>query len=107
VHHPNPREDDCDHDDLEQEGDAPREVGGDEPAEQRADGRGDGRGRADERVDLRTELALEVAVDQRLHRRQQERRAKPAHDRPEDDDRGEPLGQRHRNPADRVAECED
>ena len=57
-----------DHDLLEQERDPPREVGGDEAAEQRTDRGGDGRRRAHQRVDLRLRLALEVAVDERLHR---------------------------------------
>ena len=48
--------------------------------------------------------ALEVAVDQRLHCRQQQRRPKPADDRPEDDDRGQALRQRHRQRADRVGQ---
>ena len=52
---------------LEQEADAPRQVGGDEPAEQRSDGGGD-RGRGpDQGVDLLLRGAFEVAVDERLH----------------------------------------
>ncbi len=87
---------------LEQEPDPPREVGGDEAAEQRADRRGDrGRG-TDQRVDLLLRLALEVPVDQGLHRRQQQRRAEPADQGPEDDDRGQALRERHRQGADRV-----
>ena len=61
-------------------------------------------GGADQRVDLLLRRALEVAVDQRLHRGQQQRRAEAADDRPEDDDRGEALRERHRQRADRVAE---
>ena len=101
---PDPEQDDADDDELEGEPDAPRQEGGDEPAEERPDGRGDrGRG-ADERVDPLLGRALEVAVDERLHRRQQERGAQAAEDRPEDDDREEVLGQHHREGADRVAE---
>ena len=66
-------------------------------AEQRPDRGGDRRRGADQRVDLLLRRALEVAVDQRLHRRQQQRRAEPADDRPEDDDRGQALRQRHRH----------
>ena len=51
--------------------------------------------------------ALEVAVDQRLHRGKQQRGAEPADDRPEDDDRQQALGERHRDRADRVAEQAD
>ena len=43
-------------------------------------------------------------MDQGLHRRQQQRRAEPTDDRPEDDDRGQTLGEGHRQGADRVAE---
>ncbi len=100
-------EDDPDHDDLEREADAPRQERGQEAAEQRADGGGDRRGGADQRVGLLLRRALEVAVDQRLHRRQQQRRAEPADDRPEHDDRGEPLRERHRERAQRVAEQPD
>ena len=93
-----------DHEVLEQEGDSPRQVGRDEPAEQRPDGRGDRRRGADQRVGLLLRGALEVAVDERLHRRQQQRCAEPAEDRPEDDDRDQVLRERHRQRADRVAE---
>ena len=82
--------------DLERETDPPRQIGRDEPAEQRPDrGRDRGRG-TDQRVRLRAGRAFEVAVDERLHRGQQERRAETADDRPEDDDRGEALGDGHR-----------
>ena len=104
VDQPDPGQHDDDDHDLEQEADAPRQVGGDEAAEQRADGGRDrGRG-ADQRVGLLLRRALEVAVDQRLHRRQQQRGAEAADDRPEDDDRRQALGERHRQGADRVAE---
>ncbi len=93
-----------DDDQLEQEADAPREEGRDEPAEQRADGGRDGRGGADERVDALLAGALEVAVDERLHRGEQQRRAEAAEDGPEDDDRPQVLGEGHRQRADRVAE---
>ena len=73
---------------LEQEGDPPREVRRDEPAEQRTDRGGDGCGRPDQGVRLLLHRPFEVAVDQRLHRRQQQRRPQPADDRPEHDDRG-------------------
>ena len=84
--------------------DPPRQVGGDEAAEQRSDRGGDRRRGADQRVGLLLRGAFEVAVDQRLHRGQQQRRAEPADDRPEDDDRGQALGEGHRQRADRVAE---
>ena len=54
--------------------------------------------------DLLLGRAFEVAVDERLHRGQQQRRAEPADDRPEDDDRRQALRERHRQRADRVAE---
>jgi hypothetical protein len=43
-------------------------------------------------------------VDEGLHRGQQERRADPTHHCPEDDDRGQALGERHRQGADGIAE---
>ena len=95
---------DGDDDDLEQEPDPPRQIGGDEPAEQRPDGGGDRRRRPDERVGLGLGRSLEVPVDEGLHGGQQERRADPAHHRPEDDDRGQALGERHGQGADGVAE---
>ena len=96
------RQHDGDDHDLEGEADAPRQVGGDEPAEQRADRGGDrGRG-SDQRVGLLPGRPFEVPVDERLHRGQQQRRAEPADDRPEDDDGGEALGDGHRQGADRV-----
>ena len=101
---PQAAEDDRDHDDLEQEPDAPRQEGGQEAADQRPDGGGDRRRGADQRVGLLLRRALEVAVDQRLHRRQQQRRAEPADDRPEHDDRRQALSERHRQGAQRVAE---
>ena len=67
--------------------DPPRQVGGDEPADQRPDRGGDRGRRADQGVHLPLGVALEVAVDQRLHRRQQQRGAEAADDRPEDHDR--------------------
>ena len=89
---------------LEQEADAPRQIRGDETAEQRPDRRGDrGRG-ADQRVGPLPGGALEVSVNQGLHRRQQKRRAEAPEDRPEDDDRDQVLGERHRQRADRVAQ---
>ena len=96
------RQHDRDHDDLEQEADPPRQVGGDEPAEQRPDRRGDRGRRTDQRVGLLLRGAFEVAVDERLHRGQQQRGAEAADDRPEDDDRGQALRERHRQRADRV-----
>ena len=56
------------------------------------------------RVHLPLRGALEVAVDEGLHRGEQQRRAQAAQDRPEDDDRRQALGERHREAADRVAE---
>ncbi len=107
LHHLDPGEHDRDDDDLQQEADAPRQVGGDEPAEERPDGGGDRGGGADEGVGLRLRLPGEVAVDQRLHGRQQQRGADPAEDRPEDDDRGQALGERHRQRADGIGEQAD
>ncbi len=43
-------------------------------------------------------------MDQRLHRRQKQRRAEPADDGPEHDDRRQSLGQRHRQGTERVAQ---
>ena len=88
---------------FEQERDAPRQVGRDEAADQWPDRRRDSGSRADERVRLLLRGAFEVAVDERLHGREQERRTEAADDGPEDDDRGEALGERHRKGADRVA----
>ena len=79
--------------DLEAEPDAPRQIGGDEATEQRSDRGRDRRRGADQRVRLLPGRAVEVAVDQRLHRREQERRAEATDDRPEDDDRGQVLGE--------------
>ena len=89
---------------LEQEADAPREIGGDEPPEQRSDGGGDRGRRPDQGVDLLLRSAFEVAVDQRLHGGQQERGAEPTENGPEDDDRRETLGEGHRDGTDGVAE---
>ena len=98
------RQHDSDDDDLEQETDTPRQVGGDEPAEQRADcGRDRGRG-PDQRVRLLPGRTLEVSVDERLHSGQQQRGAEAPDDGPEDDDRGQALCERHRQSADRVGE---
>ena len=58
----------------------------------------------DQRVRLLAGRALEVAVDERLHRREQQRRAEAADDRPEDHDRGEALGQGHRQGADGIGQ---
>ena len=52
------RQHDRDDDDLEQERDPPRQVRGDEAAEQRPDGGGDRRRGADQRVDLRAARLL-------------------------------------------------
>ena len=94
--------------DFEREADPPRQVGRDEPAEQRPDRGGDRRRGTDQRVRLLARRAFEVAVDERLHRRQQERRAEAADDRPKNDDRGEALGEGHGQRADRVRdEAED
>jgi hypothetical protein len=43
-------------------------------------------------------------MDQRLHGRQQQRGTEPADDRPEDHDRGNALGQGHRQSPDRVGQ---
>ena len=95
VHQPDLAQHDGDDDDLQPEPDPPRQVGGDEPAQQRPDRGGDRRRRADQRVGLLLGRAGEVAVDQRLHGGQQQRGAEPADDRPEDDDRREVLRERH------------
>ena len=102
-----PEEDDRDDHDLAAERDAPREVGGDEAADERPDRGGDRRRRADERVGPPLRGALEVAVDQGLHRGQEQRRAEPSDDRPEDDDREEALGEGHRERPGGVAEQAD
>ena len=99
---PDLAQDDGDDDDLEGEADPPGQVRRDEPAEQRADRGGDGGRGADQRVGLLLRRAGEVAVDQRLHGRQQQGRAQPTDDRPEDDDGGQALGQGHRQRADGV-----
>ena len=102
LEEPDLRQHDRDDDGLEQEADAPGQVGGDEPSEQRPDRGGDRRRRSDERIGLLLCRSLEVAMDQGLHRRQQERGAEAADDRPEDDDRRQALGERHRQRADRI-----
>ena len=104
AHQSDAREHDRDHDGLEEEGDPPRQVGGDEAADERSHGGGDRRRGADQGIDPPLGVTLEVAVDERLHRREQERCAQPAEDRPADDDREEVLGHRHRQRADGVAE---
>ena len=71
AHLLDPRQHDGDDHGLEQEADAPRQVGGDEPSEQRPDGGGDRRRGTDQRVDLLLRGAFEVAVDERLHGRQE------------------------------------
>ena len=101
---PDLRQHDRDDDDLQQEADAPGQVGGDEAAEQRPDRGGDRGRRSDQRIGLLLRRSLEVAVDQRLHRGQQQRGAEAADDRPEDDDRRQALGERHRQRADRIAQ---
>ena len=104
LERPDADEDDHDDDDLEGEADPPGQEGRDEPAEERPD-RGGDRGRGtDQGVGLLLGGALEVAVDQGLHRGQEERRAEPAQDRPEDDDRPEVLGEGHRQGPDPVAQ---
>jgi hypothetical protein len=90
--------------DLQRESDPPRQVRRDEAAEQWSDGGGDRRRGSDEGVGLPLRGPFEVTVDQGLHRRQQQRSAETADDRPEDDDRGEALRERHRERAGRVAE---
>ena len=104
---PAPQQDDDDDQGLERESRAPRDGGREEAADERPDRGGDGARRPDQRVDLRPLLPLEVAVDQRLHRRQVERGAEPAEDRPEDDDRGQPLRDHHRERPDDVEEQAD
>ena len=93
-----------DHDGLQQEADAPGQVGRDEAAQQRPDRGGDRRRRTDQRVGLLLRRSLEVAVDERLHRGQQQRGAEPADDRPENDDRRQVLGDGHGHRAGRVAQ---
>ena len=61
-------------------------------------------GGPDQRVGLRPRRPLEVPVDQGLHRGQQQRRPEAADDRPEDDDRGQALRERHRQRADRIGQ---
>ena len=104
VHELDVEQDDRDDHDLEREAHAPRQVRGDEPAQQRPDRGGDrGRG-ADQRVGLALRGPLEVPVDERLHGRQQQRGAEPSDDRPEDDDGRQALRERHRQRPDGVAE---
>ncbi len=74
------------------------------PAEERPDGGGDRGRRADQRVGPRARSPFEVAVDEGLHRGQQQGRAEPADDRPEDDDRRQVLRERHRQRADRIGQ---
>ena len=77
------------------------------PPSRGPDGRGDrGRG-ADQGIDPVLGLSLEISVDEGLHGGQQERGAKAADHGPEDDDREEALGQRHRHGADGVADKPD
>jgi hypothetical protein len=104
LHQLDAEEHDRDHDVLEQERDAPGEIGGDEAAEQRSHGCGDRGRRPDEGVGLPLRRPPEVAVDEGLHGRKQERRAEAAHDRPEHQDRPQALGEDHRQGADGVAE---
>ena len=102
LHEPDLRQHDRDYDDLEQEADAPGQVGGDEASEKRPDRGGDRGRRSDECVRLLLGRSLEVAMDERLHGRQQERGAEATDDRPEDDDRREALGEGHRQGTDRI-----
>ena len=95
---------DRDHDDLEREADPPRQEGGHEATQQRPYRSRDRGRRPDQRVRLLPGRSLKVAVDQRLHRGQQQRRAQPADNRPEDDDRREALGERHRQGTDRIGQ---
>jgi hypothetical protein len=90
--------------DFKAERDPPRQVSGDEPAEQRAHRSSDRSRSPNHGVHPLLRGALEVAVDQRLHGGQQQRRAEPTHDGPEDDDRGHALGERHGCGAHGVAE---
>jgi hypothetical protein len=67
---------------FRQEADAPRQVGGEDAAEERADD-GGGRGRrADRGLRLALRGSLEVPADERLHRGQQQRGAEPPDHRP-------------------------
>ena len=84
---PAAEQDDRDDHDLEAERHAVRQERRDEAADERSDRRRDRRRGADQGVGRLLGRALEVAVDERLHGRQQERRAEPADDRPEDEDR--------------------
>ena len=93
-----------DDDDLEEEPHPPRQVRGDEAAEQRSDGGGDRRGGADLRVDPPLSGPFEVAVDQGLHGGEQQRGSEPTDDGPEEDDRCQALGEGHRRGADRIAQ---
>ena len=95
---------DRDDEDLEEKPDPPRQVGGDEPAEQWPDGGGDRRRRPDQGVHPALGWAFEVAVDEELHGRQQQRRAQPTQHGPEDDDRGQALGECHRQGTDGITE---
>ena len=88
--------------DLEHESDAPRQIRRDEAAEQRPDSGGDRGSGADQGIRPFHRGALEVPMNQGLHRWQQQRRAKPPDDRPEHEDRGQALCQRHGECADRV-----
>ena len=58
---------DRDDDDLEEKADAPGQIGGDEPTEQRPDGGGDRSCCSDQRVGLGARIALEVPMDEGLH----------------------------------------
>ena len=96
------RQHDRDHDDLEPEADTPREVRRHKATQQRPNRCRDRGSGPDQRIRPRASRALEVPVDQGLHCGQQQRRPEPADDRPEDNDRGQALSQRHRQGSDRV-----
>ena len=71
----------------------------DESTEQRSDRRRDRRRGSDQGIDPLLGGTFEVAVDQGLHRRHHERCAEPTDHGPEHDDRGDALGERHRQRA--------
>jgi hypothetical protein len=103
-HEPDAGQNDRDDGVLEQKGDAPRQIGGDESSEQWSNRGCNRSGGPHECICLLLGRSLEVAVDERLHGRQQERRADPTDDRPEDDDRDQVLRECHCQSADGVAE---
>ena len=95
---------DRDDDDLEHEADPPRQVRGDEAAEQRPDRGGDRRRRPDQRVRLLAGRASKFPWISDCIAGSSSDAPEPADDRPEDDDRGQALRQRHRQGADRVGQ---